>query len=167
MAGGPRSNPFFRDVEIDGDLSEWSIQHPQAATDRFTEDAWTGPADGTVAFGLRFDGEGLVFGAIVHDDVLANDPDTWAWDQDSIEACIDARPEPRSTNTGKNEGRDFYFGVAPQTDGQDRLVHQEDRLPAVASRQRLSHGYGVELSVPVAWLNSAMATAARSVSMSP
>ena len=148
---------------VDGDLSEWgplpfAMGHPAAADatgdpGRDVLDAWGGPADASLAFGLRHGADDVTLAVRVTDDVLSVDDGEGPWNaalggprHDALVVWADPHPG------GEGDDDPAYVVDLAGVTGQGITVIDRDFVEAAADVRAASAptetGYAVEVWMP-------------------
>lgn len=140
-----------RPVAVDGDLSEWTLEHKSPKQPVMFGDTkgWHGAGDASIALALGYDDENLYFAGQVTDDrVVAG--------KDRIYMRLDARPlDERIANPRYAVGCYRIEAGVPEKDGPMSANLTADggakAYPVTKSAcKRTEKGYNVEMAVPIA-----------------
>ncbi len=148
---------------VDGDLSEWgplpfAMTRPAEARlagdpGRDAPDLWDGPADASLAFGVRHDAGGVTLGVRVEDDAVSTDPGEGPWDAATEAPRHDALIVWADPHPG-GEGDDDPAFVVDLSGASERgivVVDGDFAEPAAAVRAASGPtptGYAVEVWLP-------------------
>jgi hypothetical protein len=148
-------------VRVDGSLDEWSdlaiaCEEPEEIMPG--RDTWKGRTDCRFRFSAEHD-ESFVYIAVkAYDDTLRMEAGRLPWEQDGIEIRIDARADPRRSNSrGLSEPGDvLLLALSPKPDvGETSLLYEAGLLPRGTTAVCVvsDSGFVTEAAVPVAWLD--------------
>ena len=141
-------------IILDGKLDDWSAVKPLAADAKWqvrdNPDAWTGPADCTLAVRAGYDNDALYLAVDVTDDLLvADDKDTWY--RDGIEVFWDPRGD--GDRDGAFAGTCRQLMIPVPAEGEPLRVNARPADEAMVAAIRTAchkrrDGYTFELAIP-------------------
>jgi len=152
--------PVASNITVNGIFDDWpelpfDISGPVAM--RNNASVYSGSEDCRFRFGTQHDNDFLYIAIDVLDDTRVQIEDALIWDQDSVEICLLALPDPEhSLFLGGSGWQDVLsLAISPPGEKGGMMIWSREHLPegTLITSETTETGYTIEVAIPTSYLD--------------